>query len=708
MTNTSISNSSAKLASLAVFRELYDTQKDLYWIISQFIDDIIKRNQIHQFSATEITDRINNEFDFKLPDAVVKTALKRLDYLTKEYGTYTANLSGQQNELKLSTEKEVIKDNNDIIINDLFTFVERESNFILDSEKKKTITESFCSFLLNNSENNEYSDYISAFILNNKANIAFSKQLKTIKEGVILYSGFKFSNDIGNIGNWKTPLRIFLDTEILFHSAGYNGVVYQNIFDDFYSYVKSINRNSKNKLISLCYFEENSKEIDSYFYKAQNIIDGKDKLNPNSTAMAEILLGCSTKSDVIEKKANFYMGLKTMGIHVDDYNNYFTEANHKYNIIDNETLDSIKEDIDTAYAREHLKPLNYVNIRRKGNYFHNFENIGYIFLTGNYRTLKVSWHDLIKENGQVPLATSLDFLTNKFWFKLNKGFGEGSFPKTFDVITKAQIVLSSKLNHAIGQKYDALLSKYKNGDLNDEQASIIISELRLESKKPEQISEIDISGTLSKIHDIDLERYIEEKEFLKSKLTEHEAREHKLTSMLQQQKDLISNYEKKLQHVESENQQTKSQNIQTNISLNELRINGLKLELSKYDNKINKANTLVNSLYLIIKLVPFILLVVLFVFMGYLYLFKNSNFEIWHLALGIIPFLFNIVYGLIYEKSFNYLSSLRHLKNILKTKVYNAKNINLNEYDKMKEDIEVLELKNIRLEKENEQIYSSL
>ena len=40
------------LASLAVFRELYDNQKDVYGVISEFLKEIISSENKYQFGLT--------------------------------------------------------------------------------------------------------------------------------------------------------------------------------------------------------------------------------------------------------------------------------------------------------------------------------------------------------------------------------------------------------------------------------------------------------------------------------------------------------------------------------------------------------------------------------------------------------------------------------------------------------------------------------
>jgi len=76
------------LASLAVFRELYNAEKDVYGIISVFLSDLIKIENLYSFSLNEITNKLNNTFEFEIPDAVVRTALGRLKFLEKQQGIY--------------------------------------------------------------------------------------------------------------------------------------------------------------------------------------------------------------------------------------------------------------------------------------------------------------------------------------------------------------------------------------------------------------------------------------------------------------------------------------------------------------------------------------------------------------------------------------------------------------------------------------------
>lgn len=505
------------LASLAVFREIYNSEKDVYGIISEFLVEIIISHSKHSFGLTEITNILNQTYDFNIPEAVVKTSLKRIRELKRDNNIYSIDSISKLKTNKIDEKKENIHSSNKQIITGLISFIEEKNKTKLTSIQKSTLVDSFCSFLIDTSNEYEFSEFISAYILKNENDLIFQKQLKTIKEGVVLYTGIKYSSDLSSLGSWKTEITIFVDTEILFHFAGLNGEVYQALFEDFYSYVKEIN-SKKSRLIKLRYFREVRQEIENFFEKAKYIVEGNDRANPRITAMRSIINGCGTKADVLEKKAKFFQLLEKNGILEDTYDSYAKEENHKHNIIEKELVDKIQiQQAEEIY--ENVKFLNYVSIQRKDRLAINFENIGFILLTGNSKTLKSANNsEILIDKNSIPLAIDLSFITNKFWFILNKGFGDNNFPKTFDVITKAQMVLSSQLNKSVGKKYDELQQKLKSGELTEDDAKATIIELRKEIKKPEEINSKNADSLLDCLSESNLERYIKEHEHLKIKV----------------------------------------------------------------------------------------------------------------------------------------------------------------------------------------------
>lgn len=539
------------LASVALFRELYSNQKDIYGVLSQFLKDIIIVNKKHQFNLTEITKLLNRTYDFKIPDAVVKTALKRLDFLERSHGVYSLTDAQLLEKSHLFSEKhKEIKERNESIIDSLFDFIENHRKQKLQDDEKERIVNAFCNYLLSDETLQEYSEYISGFIIQNKRDVDFTKKLNTIKEGVILYSGLRYSSNINDLGSWNTDLIIYLDTEILFSLAGYNGELYKVLFDDFYEYVNEINTCSLKKVnkkrIKLKYFREIKEEVEGFFKKAESIVEGKEKLNPSKAAMCTIVNGCVSISDVIEKKVILYQLLESKGISLDDNKDYYENKNHKFNIEDISTVNKLGEKVNIEDAANCLELLNYINILRKNNNSNDFEDIGFMLLTANRTLLQIAWDETIKQSKDVPLATDLGFLTDKFWFKLNKGFGNNHNPKTFDVITKAQIILSSLINKSVSNSYEELQNRFKTNMITEAEARAIIIELRKQAKKPEEISVDDITDVLSVISENSIEQFIQEQTHFKNKAQEHAIENEILKGEITKQKEVGAMVENEL------------------------------------------------------------------------------------------------------------------------------------------------------------------
>ena len=519
------------LASLALFRELYDDKKrDIFGILSDFIIDTIVANGKYEFSLANIRQLLNDTYFFNIPEPIIKTTLKRLNLNKDELsGLYVvkdrvllANRSG------LSEKRLETKTNNELIINSLYAYIEEKEGKKINNVDRERIVKSFCSYLLDEDNNQEeFYSLISAFIIENKKDISFTKSLKIIKEGVVLYSGMRYNPSLDNLGSWNTDLNIYLETEILFSLAGYNGEVYRGLFNDFYSLVSEINNNSQNKygknLIKLKYFKGTKEEIDSYFNKAENIVSGKAIADPSKSAMANIIDGCRTPSDVIVKNEQFYVLLRNHGISLDENKEYYKEQNKKYNIEDIEEFKEIKkiisdsgEEVNEENIKDKLSHLNYINILRKGDSNKSFENIGYILLTSNRLFWEITKYEA--KDGGVPLSTSFNFLTERFWFRLGKGFGSSVYPKSFDIITKAQIALSNQIRNSLSEKYEELKVQFREGKISRPEAEIIISRLRSSFKNPEDLDVEDIPEALSIIKTEKIDDLIREQEATKVNL----------------------------------------------------------------------------------------------------------------------------------------------------------------------------------------------
>jgi hypothetical protein len=261
------------------------------------------------------------------------------------------------------------------------------------------------------------------------------------------------------------------------------------------------------------------------------LLEGKETPNPGGTAMITILNGCTSLSDLQNKKTDFFLLLRSYKIEEELFNDYYNPIYHEYNIISNEISEKISSEIGIDVT-DYLKVLNYVSIHRKDLNVSIFENIKYVLLTGNSTTFKISLNELIKKENSVPLATTLTFLINKFWFKLTRGLGKSDFPKSFDIITKSQIILSKILNNTLSEKFEEYKSEFKQGKLTEEQAIARIVNLRECVLKPEEINDETVNEVLSIISEDSINKYVEENSYLSIKNKKQEEENRKLEEKL--------------------------------------------------------------------------------------------------------------------------------------------------------------------------------
>ena len=66
------------LASYVTYKELYKCEKyrSQYQILAEFIKYAICDKKVYQFSSIEMRKMVEDLFGFKVPNAVIKTALK--------------------------------------------------------------------------------------------------------------------------------------------------------------------------------------------------------------------------------------------------------------------------------------------------------------------------------------------------------------------------------------------------------------------------------------------------------------------------------------------------------------------------------------------------------------------------------------------------------------------------------------------------------
>lgn len=517
------------LASIAVFAELCNTKTDIRSIINEFIKSVYALEKSFALDSHTVMALLKKHFDFDIPEAVVKNCLNSLKsnkFLSKENGQYI--VIDKKHDATDFLERLNLKRNDQLLIETkLIDYYESFKKRKVNEKIKRELIENFISYLIDNGVTDEYSTIISSFVVENSQTPDFVSSLNQIKEGVIYVTGLKYTNDLTNLGKWDDELTIYLDTEILFNSAGFNGIVYQKLFNDFYGLIREINQLSQKKdqkkKIHLKYFTQTKKDIDDFFYKAIRIIKREDNTTPITAAMVEICNGCSTVNDIIRKKSAFETSLKSMGITQQADLDYY--SNPEFIIETSELFDKYKVKFDESILINVLHSFTQVNFHRKGINRTSFEKCKHIILTGKSSSMRLSKDIEIKNEARdIPFSTDIYFITNRFWFKLNKGLSKSKeIPSTLDIVAKAQVVLASQINKSVENRFHKLKNESKLGKLTKEQAQDYYHNLREEAKKPEEINNQSIKETIEIIFEDNYETYLREKSLTKIKVDEGEA-----------------------------------------------------------------------------------------------------------------------------------------------------------------------------------------
>ena len=119
-----ISDKRKCMASLAVFRNLYNQKRDVYCVIAEFIKLAIAEKALSSFDLQQMVNIINQDYGFDLPVAVVKRALGKLDFLNKDKSSYTIKIDAVFNYDEIRKDTQTENDENQKAIDLLCLFVE--------------------------------------------------------------------------------------------------------------------------------------------------------------------------------------------------------------------------------------------------------------------------------------------------------------------------------------------------------------------------------------------------------------------------------------------------------------------------------------------------------------------------------------------------------------------------------------------------------
>ncbi|MGI6122021.1 MAG: hypothetical protein ACOYH0_07040 [Saccharofermentanales bacterium] len=484
-------NITSILASFATMKNLFDARsyQNPYQLLSEFISYIISSNNLHSFTAVEMKNRLQDSFGFEIPEAVVKTSIKSLDFIKSENKQFVVESSVLNADPLFEEKKQAAENISTNIIDLLETFVMKKEPY--NTIWSDALTQEFVGFLIDDEPkpDSRYTELISQFVLENENDATIQDALTSIREGSILYIGL--NHNINETGSIKTPLTLYLGTEVLFSLYGLNGEIHKRLAHDLYEQIKLAN--SSDKKIFLRYFAKTKKEINDFFASAESIVAGKRFFN-DTVAMKAIINGCDTVGDVKVKESDFYYVLQySYGIMEDDKKDYYSEENDKYNL---ESLITDEELIDSVQFISHINKL------RKGRIYNSNIDAQYFIITNSRNTLEVSKNqsERDKEENSTEFvsdyAVSVNKMTNLLWYKLGNSFGRKNYPCNVDAVLKARVVLAAHISQSVSKLYFETKSKYKAGEITEEQLAARIIALRGKTTIPEDLDTDTIEDSL--------------------------------------------------------------------------------------------------------------------------------------------------------------------------------------------------------------------
>ena len=183
-------NPTSILASFVTMKSLVDAKQyqSPYQILAEFIQYIIIKNNLHSFTAEEMKNSLFKVFGFEIPEAVVKSTARGMQFINTENRSYHVNHVELKDNATFEEIKTVAEANNSDIIDLLIAFAQEANpaSVILADE----LTQEFIAYLLDDQQTTaegKYTDLIGQFILKNESDEKIQSTLTAIKEGSIIY-----------------------------------------------------------------------------------------------------------------------------------------------------------------------------------------------------------------------------------------------------------------------------------------------------------------------------------------------------------------------------------------------------------------------------------------------------------------------------------------------------------------------------------------
>lgn len=490
------------MASLAVFKQLFNSGNDIFSIIAEFVKQEIISNGLTDFTEQQMHDLLLADNGFDVPQAVIHTSLKRIPYLKRQQeGVIVSSELTQDACSSFKKQMDEATETRERITKRLIAFANNKRDIALTKDEETELCKSFYTYVVDDEAPVNFTELACSFILENEQDSELQKYLNFIREGAISFIGLTYyNNSYGTVDSFDNDIYIYLETEILFHMAGYNGLTYQNLFEEFYNQVSEINKQhqTKNgkKVIHLRYFSETLKEINEYFDQAENIVRRSKSPDPSKTAMHSLICGVSEPSGIAEKRSEFDQLLKNHGIQYEDYSFDLSNKDGHY-CIDYDAFIKDKDPIIADKIYSDLTLLNWIYIKREKRHIESFANIRAVLLTGNYRVMQLAMDEKLRHPKELALSATLDFLTTRFWFSLCRGLSKDCNLLSANILTKARLALASLNCESIDKAYRNIELEMKEGKYDKEVMKSRIASLHRRFRMPEDVDDLTEKSNLA-------------------------------------------------------------------------------------------------------------------------------------------------------------------------------------------------------------------
>ena len=540
------------LASIALFGVYRTKNLDTYDLVSQYISATIAQKGYSSFSPATLKDDLFELFQIEIPIGVIKSVCKnRVNGLSLNQGVFSCTRIPKDEIEKEYSELNITYDS---LFTSLFDFVKSEGkDDYTDEYTDDDIRLMFSDFLVEGGiSDSRLNNLFAAFIASHKNDLEVRQKIDLLSSGLISYNGLRYTDNTGDSGSWTDKLTIYLDTEFLFGCAGYNGEYQKTVFNELYNLVKEVNASYRKRskkgddLIEIKYLKDTRDVYVSLINSAKGYIESKAAPDPSKQALMKIIQESETIFDVDIHRSTIDSIIKdvyNIGFDDNDYDSFISDP--RFVIFDAQTVSKLNDEYNPTNDETTTRKIDYVsrvltiiNGLRSGKPIHVFEKCRYVFLTGSKIGRGAS---IAASNGDktVTLATDIDFLVSRLWFKLNKQLVNNKIPVSLDIVSRSQAVLTREVSRKIRDFYCDLVRR----DMSEEQKKTLYGNLMSAKEFLQPYNESSTTDVLTFIEYTSIDELLEAQNSLKKRVAEFEKKESELSEVKGELQKVLSQLE---------------------------------------------------------------------------------------------------------------------------------------------------------------------